>query len=62
MFVWMQKEEMWLNKFTFANVVKVVAIIVALDKRIHIHTGLLKTRFHLDIFMGSALVEWKLEL
>ena len=48
---------MWLNELTFASVVKVVAIIVALEEGIQVHAGLLKTGFDSDIFVGSSLVD-----
>eukprot|EP01018_Ginkgo_biloba_P007201 Gb_03579 [translate_table: standard] len=53
----MQRAGMELNQFTFASVLKACASIVALEEGKQVHVHIIKTGFHLDVFVGSALVD-----
>ena len=47
---------MWLNELTLASVVKVVAIILALEEGIQVHSSLVNIGFDSNIFVGSSLL------
>eukprot|EP01018_Ginkgo_biloba_P019743 Gb_26052 [translate_table: standard] len=45
------------NQFTFANVLRACASIVALERGKQAHAHVIKTGFELDVFVGSTLVD-----
>eukprot|EP01018_Ginkgo_biloba_P001003 Gb_00360 [translate_table: standard] len=52
----MQTADMRINEFTFASVLKVCATLVSVENGKQVHAHVIKSGFHSDIFVGSALV------